>query len=343
MPSDIAKVISSFTGLDKASIILISFDEDSAGEVLALMNEREIQRLTSHASRLRHLTMEQINVVRQDFLLRLTQSSDLIIGEARQKLKNVLKNILPPERYSKFVEFMESNDELSEGFEALKWVDAQTIAMYLRDEHPQTMALVLAHLETEKASEILLRIPREVQADVVMRIATLDRINPELVKDIQEVIITEVMSSGVNKSRQVGGTQAVAEILNNLDSQSEENIFTVMEEENPDMSERIREMMFIFEDLSKIDDRGIQLIMKEVTNDILTLSLKTASEELREKIFANISSRAAEMIRDDLETMGPTKLADVEQAQQEIVKVCRRLEADGKLAITQKGGGDVFV
>jgi len=331
------------SGMDKASIMLLSFDEASAAEVLRLMEEREIQRLTSHASRLRHLSMEQINTVRQEFLMRLSDSSDLIISEARNKLKEILKKILPPDRYNKFVEFLESGDELSEGFEALKWVDSQTIATYLRNEHPQTIAVILAHMETEKASEILLQVPREIQADVIMRIATLDRINPELVRDIQDVIITEIMASGANKSRLVGGAQAVAEILNNMDSQSEDAIFSTMEERNPDMADSIRELMFVFEDLLKIDDRGMKLIMKEVTNDMLTMALKTAPEELREKIFKNISSRAAEMIREDLQTMGPTKLSDVERAQQEIVKVCRRLEAEGKIVIASKGGGEIFV
>jgi len=331
------------SGMDKAAIMLLSLDENSAGEVLTLMDEREIQRLTSHASRLHTLTEEQINNVRQEFLVRLLDSSPLLIRQARDQLKQILKKILPTERYDKFVEFVESGDELSEGFESIKWIDSTTIATFLRNEHPQTIALVLAHLDVEKAAEILLQVPREVQADVVMRIANLDRINPELVREVQEVIITEIMASGVNKSRLVGGTHAVAEILNNLDGKSEETIFNAMETSNPGLADSIRELMFVFDDIKAIDDRGIQLIMREVTNEMLTLALKTASEEMREKIFRNISSRAADMIREDLSTMGPTKLSDVEKAQQEIVKVTRRLEGEGKVMMAGKGGGEVFV
>lgn len=330
-------------GMDKASIMLLSLDELAAGEVLKLMDEREIQRLTSHASRVRSVTMEQINSVRQEFLVRLLESSPLLIRQAREQLKTVLKKILPPERYDKFVEVLESGEELTEGFESIKWIDSTTIATFLRNEHPQTIALVLAHMDVEKAAEILLQIPKEIQGDVVMRIANLDRINPELVREVQEVIITEIMSSGVNKSRLVGGTQAVAEILNNLDSQSEETIFGVVEEQSPELADSIRELMFVFEDLLKIDDRGMQQIMKEVTNEILTMALKTAPEELREKMLKNISSRAAEMIREDLTTMGPTKLSEVEKAQQDIVKICRRLEGEGKVVLAGKGGGEVFV
>lgn len=331
------------TGMDKAAIMLLSLDEISASEVLKLMDEGEIQRLTSHATRLRAATMEQINAVRQEFLVRLLDSSPLLIRQAREQLKTILKRILPPERYNHFLEILETGDELSEGFDTIKWIDSGTIAAFLSNEHPQTIALVLAHMEVEKAAEILLQVPKEIQADVVMRIANLDRINPELVKEVQDVIINEIMSSGVNKSRLVGGTEAVAEILNNLDSQSEEAIFLAVEGKNPELADNIRELMFVFEDLIKIDDRGIQQIMKEVTNEMLTMAMKTATGELREKIFKNISSRAAEMIKEDLKTMGPTKLSDVEKAQQEIVKICRRLESEGKVFLASKGGGETFV
>ena len=331
------------SGMDKASVLLLSMDEIAATEVLKLMDEREIQRITSHASRLHSLTMEGINEVRKEFLMRLSETSDLLITQARSQLKTILKKILPPERYDKFVEHLESNDELSEGFESMKWVDAATIAAFLRNEHPQTIALILAHLEIDKASEILQLVPRDIQSDVIVRIAKLDRINPELVREVQEVILTEIMASGVNRSRQVGGTGAVAEILNNMDSQTEDAIFRAVEQQDPQMADSIRELMFVFEDLVNLDDRGFQMIMKEVTNDMLTLALKTAPTELQEKIFKNISSRAADMIREELGNMGPTKLSDVEKAQQEIIKICRRLESEGKVQIGGKGGGDVFV
>lgn len=333
-----------FKGLDKAAIILLSLDEGSAEEVLRLLDEREIQRLSGHATRLKTLTLEEITEVRQEYLIRLMDTSDLLIREAREQLKDVLKRILPPERYDKFIELLETGDELSEGFESIKWIDSSSIAAFMRNEHPQTTALLLAHLETEKAAEILMQLPKDIQGDVVMRIARLDRINAELVKDVQDVIISEIMASGVNKSRLVGGTQAVAEILNNLDGQSEEMIFNAMEQNNPELAEDIRELMFVFEDMVEIDDRGIQMVMKEVTNDMLTLALKTVTEDLREKMLRNISSRAAEMIREDLGNMGPVKLSDVEKAQQEIVKICRRLESEGKLVLGGKGGGgEVFV
>ena len=330
-------------GMDKAAILLLSFDEDAAGAVLELMDEREIQRLTSHASRVRKLTMDQINDVRQEFLVRISDSSPLLIRQARDQLKQVLKKILPPDRFEKFIEFLETGDELSEGFESIKWIDSTTIATFLRNEHPQTIALILAHLEVSKASEIILQIPSAIQSDVIMRIAKLDRINPELVKEVQEVMITEIMASGVNKSRLVGGSQAVAEILNNIDSKTEEAIFNAIEAKDSQMADNIRELMFVFEDLVNIDDRGLQMIMKEVSNDILTMALKSASNDMREKVFKNISSRAADLIRDDLETMGPVKLSDVEKSQQDIVKICRRLEGEGKIAIGGKGGGDIFV
>lgn len=338
------EAIRHFTGMDKAALMLLSLEESVSEELLRLLDEAEIKRLTTHASRLKAVSLEQMNAVRQEFLIRLTEASPLLIRKAREQLREVLKKILPPERYEKFMQSLESDDDLTEGFESLRWVDAQTISAFLRHEHPQTSALVLAHLETEKAVEILGHLPDKTRPEIVMRIARLDRINPALVRDIQDIMMGEIMASGTGKSKLVGGVEAVAELLNQLDSMNEEAIFTTMEEQDPEMAEKIREMMFVFEDLIKIDDRGMQAIMKEVTNDMLTLSLKTAPDELRAKIYRNISSRAAEMIKEDLAVMGPTKLAEVEKAQQEIIKVCRRLEGEGKLSLGGIGsGGEVFV
>lgn len=331
------------TGMDKAAITLLSLQEETAAEVLKLLDDTEIQRLAAHSAHLRNLTREQIDQVREEFLRRVADSSPLLISQAREQLKAILKKILPPERYKKFIEMLEAGDELSVGFESIRWIDPQTLAAFLMQEHPQTIALVLAHMEPEKATEALMHIPKDKQADVVMRVANLDRINPELVREIQEVMLTEIMASGASKSRHVGGAEAVATILNNLDSITEEAIFSAIEERDPEMAESIRELMFTFEDLNKIDDRSIQMIMKEVTNDLLTMALKTAPEDLKEKMLRNISSRAAEMIREDLDTMGPVKLSEVEKAQQEIVKICRRLEAEGKLNLGGAGGGEVFV
>lgn len=331
------------SGMDKAAVMLLSLDEDAAAEVLKLLDEAEIQRLTSHSTRLGKLSMELIDNVRKEFLERLLDSSPLLIRQARDQLRGILKKILPPERYDKFCEMLEQGEDLAETFEAIRWIDSQTIAAFLNNEHPQTVAVVMAHMDAEKSTEVLMQLPKEVRAEVVMRIANLNRINPELVREVQDVILTEIMASGANKSRLVGGAEAVAEILNNLDSQNEELIFNVMEEKDPDMAEKIRELMFVFEDLQKLEDRDIQQIMKEVTNDLLTMALKTAPEELKDRMLRNVSSRAAEMIREDLNTMGPVKLSDVEKAQQEIVKICRRLESEGKLALTSAGGGEVFV
>lgn len=339
------EAIRHFSGIDKAAVMLLSLDESTSEEVLKLLDEPEIKLLTSHAARLRAVTMDQMNAVRQEFLMRVSEASPLLVRRAREQLKGVLKKILPADRYEKFIQSMESDDGLTEGFESIKWIDSQTVAAFLRHEHPQTTALVLAHLETEKVVEIVSHLPEGMRPEIAMRIAKLDRINPELVRDIQDIMIGEIMASGGGKSKLVGGTEAVAEILNQVDSMTEEQIFNVMEEEDPEMAESIRELMFVFDDLVKVDDRGIQAIMKEVTNDILTLSLKTCPDELREKIFRNISSRAAEMIKEDLAVMGPVKLADVEKAQQEIIKICRRLESEGKLSLGAAGGGggEVFV
>ena len=222
-------------------------------------------------------------------------------------------------------------------------VDAKSLSTFLVNEHPQTVAVILAHLEPEKKGDVLRRLPESLQAEVVLRMANLDNVDPELIAEIDKVLKNQLSASHTVEQASLGGVQPVAEMLNVMDKNTEQSIMSRLEEKDPLLAEEIRKLMFVFEDISKIDDRGIQILLKEVPNDKLLLALKTAHEDIRTKIFKNISARAAEMLREDLNNMGPARLSDVESAQQEIVNAARRLEAEGKIIIARGGTEDAMV
>ncbi|MGE3760403.1 MAG: flagellar motor switch protein FliG, partial [Pseudobdellovibrionaceae bacterium] len=222
-------------------------------------------------------------------------------------------------------------------------VDAKSLSNFLINEHPQTIAVILAHLEPEKKGEVLKRLPESLQAEVVLRLSNLDHVAPELIAEVDRVLKQELSTLGTVEQASLGGVQPVAEMLNVMDKNTETAIMSRIEEKDPILAEEIRKLMFVFEDIIKIDDKGIQTLLKEVPNDKLLLALKTANEEIRGKIFKNISQRAAKLLQEDLQNMGPARLSDVESAQVEIVNVARRLEQEGKILIARGGSEDALV
>lgn len=329
-------------GPQKAAILVLSLDDDTAGEILKHLDPKQLQRLTYYSSKLRGVNAETVTSVQRDFLERNDTPARVLGGASKEQMVELLFKTFPKEVAEEIAEYLETGSEEFEGLDTLKWLDAGTIASFIRNEYPQTQAIILAHLDPNQASEVLAMLPDRARPEVITRLATLDRVNPQILRELDDVIKAEMVASGATKSSSVGGVERAAEIMNYLDKGNEQAILSQIEESNPTLVETIRELMFVFEDLVGIDDRGIQTIMKEVSNDVLTLSLKTCSEELREKMLHNISQRAAQMILEELEVMGPVKLADVEHAQQEIVKIARRLEEEGKIALA-KGGADQFV
>jgi flagellar motor switch protein FliG len=227
--------------------------------------------------------------------------------------------------------------------ESLELVDAKSLANFLIHEHPQTVSVILANLEPEKRGEVLKRLPEALQAEVVLRMANLDHVAPELITEVDRVLKDQLVNIGSVEQAALGGVQPVAEMLNVMDKNTEKAIMSRIEEKDPILAEEIRKLMFVFEDIVKIDDKGIQALLKEIPNDKLLLSLKTAGEEIRAKIIKNLSQRAAQMLRDDLANMGPSRLSDVEQAQVEVVNVARRLESEGKIIIARGGSEDALV
>jgi flagellar motor switch protein FliG len=240
------------------------------------------------------------------------------------KATEILNNITTP------------GEEMGGGLETVRMLEPATIASFLVSEHPQTAAIVMAHLEPQKASHALREMPEENRVEIMHRLATLGRISPSILRELDEALQNEFRASGAVSGSKLGGVETAAHIMGALDRATETSILTAMDEVDPDMANEIRNLRFTYEDIAKIDDQGIQLILKEVNQEDLLISLKTASDTLREKWLGNMSERAAMMVKEDLESMGPTKISDVEKTQQKIVAVCKQLEEDGKISI---GGG----
>jgi flagellar motor switch protein FliG len=327
-------------GAKKAAILLLALGVEIASMVLKHMSESEIQRISNYMSQLIEVEADEVSAVLDEFQCLVSAYDTAVIG-GEDYVRKLLLKTLAPERANWIMGNL-SVPSIETGLEALKWLDHRTIAGFLQGEHPQTVAAIVAHLEPAQAGAVTAALPETQRADVLMRIANLERIPPGVMRDLDRVLQTELKATGAIESGKVGGVVAVAEILNNIDQSSEHEILASIEETDIHLAEKIRQLMFTFEDLQGLDDRGMQAILREVSNDELTLALKTASEELREKILSNMSQRAADMLREELEIMGPVRVSDVEQAQQKITQTAKRMEEEGKIVLMGKGD-DSFV
>ena len=334
---------SKMDGIKKAAILLMTMGDSFMKEVFKGLSDNEIELLGKSMSGLESVTVPiaTVNEVMDEFKKKCSEISG-ITGKGVEAIKNTLIEALGEERARPIMETISLASDKS-AFSTLRQVDTSILVDYLKGEHPQTIALVLAHLEYSKAAQVLANMPENLQSEIVLRITNLGMVPSEVIDELDDVLRKEIKSMGSTDSKKLGGVEAVAEIMNQLDTNTENNIFSSLEEVDADLAEQIREKMFVFEDIINIDNRGIQAILKEITNEDLILALKTASEPLKEKILSNMSSRASEMLMEDMEAMGPVKLSDVESAQQSIVRVVRKLEAAGKIVIGGKGGGDVLV
>jgi flagellar motor switch protein FliG len=270
-------------------------------------------------------------------VLSAVAKGDIRVG-GEEYVKKVLAKGLGEEGAVKMLEIASKEGPL----ESLRWVDAKTLVNFLVTEHPQTIALIICLLEPMQAAEVLSALPENIKADVAMRIASTERI-PEHAIDELKLVLKGQLDMGKQKGKKLGGARIVAEILNQCDRSTEQMVLGKIEEQNNVLADSIRKLMFVFDDLVKVDDRGIQMILKETGSEELSLALKTASEALKEKVFRNMSQRAAQILKEDMQTRGPVKVSDVEKAQQNIVKVARKLEADGKLMLAGRGGEELVV
>jgi flagellar motor switch protein FliG len=329
-----------FVGPEKAAAFLVSIGEDAASEIFKKLDLVEIQKITKYMNQLPPISKEDSDAILKDFNSNFG-NVDLVI-KADDYVKNLIAKSLDPEKAKKVLDNLHGPIE-EEGLETLKWLDPHVIADFVRNEHPQTVALILGHLEPMQAAAVLTQLPASVRSQVVFRLSKLERIPPGVIKDLDEVLQEQLKSAGSTQSKLVGGVKIVAEILNNMDKSIEEPIMNDIEKLDKEEAEKIRELMFTFDDLAEVDDKSMQVILREISHDQIVMALKAASDEVKEKILANVSKRAQEMIIDDLEAMGPKKLSEVEKVQHEILKIARRLEDEGKISIAVKSESEKLV
>ncbi|HRK08923.1 MAG TPA: flagellar motor switch protein FliG [Pseudobdellovibrionaceae bacterium] len=329
-------------GFEKAAILVNYLGPNAAKVLLKRMDDADIRKLLTVMNKYRIVPIHVTKKVLEEYYELVSESEDYIFSD-KVSSKETVVDALGEERARGVLGHLNVASSQRPQLESLEAVDAKSLANFLMNEHPQTVSVILAHLEPEKKGEVLKRLPEPFQAEVVLRMANLEHVAPELIREVDRVLKEELSNVGTTESAALGGVQPVAEMLNVMDKNTEKAIMARIEEKDPILAEEIRKLMFVFEDIVKIDDKGIQTLLKEVPNDKLLLALKTANEEIRNKIFKNISQRAAQLLKDDLANLGPSRLSDVESAQVEIVNVARRLEAEGRILIARGGSEDAMV
>lgn len=328
------------SGQEKAAILLSALGPTTTKVIFKHMKDNDVKRMINTMSALSKSPIWMVKKVLEEFYSAINEDSELLFSEnkGRDFILGTLGEDRAKQLLGQIVDVGNANT-----LESLELVDTRTLANFLINEHPQTIALICAHLPVEKKVDVLRKLPEGLQAEVVLRVANLDFVSPELIAQLDDVLKTELSTLGSIDTQQLGGIEPIADMLNLMDKNSEKNIMARVEEKDPELAEEIRKLMFVFEDVIFVDDRGIQELLKVVDNTKLVTALKTAPDEVRTKLFKNMSNRAATLLKEDLDAMGPTKISDVEKAQQEIVQQLKDLEAKGKAIISRGGDGDAFV
>ncbi len=328
------------TNLTKAAVVLMSLGKDLAADVMKHLTESEVKKLSRAFMTVSEVGREMQKNIANEFSTMLRASETMVV-DGREFAKDVIGSAFGGGAGDSIMEYITGSRK--EPISALiNDIPSNIVDNIIQSEHPQTIAFLMTRMGADKAADLLGKMSEDVQTDVLMRIAQLDHVKSDVVDEVREVLRTQLRGVSMGEEEEVGGAKATADILNFVERNNEERILLEIEEAFPELAEEIRNLMFTFEDVGKIDDKSIQTILKEVPRDQLVLALKTASPDLRDLLFRNISQRAAEMLKDDLDTMGPTPLKEVEKAQQGVIDVIRRLEAEGKITIAA-GGDDVLV
>ena len=322
-------------GIEKSAIFLMTLGESEAADVLKYLEPKEVHKISSAMMTLKNLSREKIAQVFHDFLV--SASGKTTIGmDSNDYIRSMLTKALGDDKAAGLLDRIMHNSDTS-GIESLKWMDPGAVAEMIGNEHPQIIATILVHLEPDQAAEILKMLAERTRNDVLLRISTLDSVQPVALRELNDVLGKLMSGGGASKKSLQGGVATAAEILNFMGGALEAEMMENVRSYDPELAQKIEDKMFVFENIMDIDDRGIQLILREVQSESLIIALKGANEELREKIFKNMSQRAAEMMREDLESKGPVKLSDVEANQKEILKIVRRLSDEGQIAVGGRG------
>ena len=337
-----SRTLDELSSSEKGAIIIIAMGKEMSAQIMRHLSEAEIEKLTTQIAMVENIDSKTEMAVLKEFYT-MIKASEYISAGGIDYAKEVLEESLGQNRAGAIMKKIQETLNPT-GFSQLRDVDPIHLLEFIRNEHPQTIALILSQLEPVQASGVLGQLPEDIQTDVVMRIATMEKITPEVIHEVEGVLdvhLKEVISGNLSAS---GGIKAVASILNLVDRSTEKSILGNMEMENPELTSNIKNLMFVFEDLLILDDKSIQMILKEVDTKELAVGLKAASDELKEKIFKNVSDRVSEMIKEEMEYTGPTRLSVVEESQQRIVEVVRRLEEEQQIIIVRgTEGGEVFV
>lgn len=328
--------IDELDGATKAAILMLMLDQNAARRVLQELTGDMVEEVTRTLASIGEVPSDLAAAVVEEFYTMRIASRYLKEG-GLDIATMMLKESLDPTVASKMIQQIQTQVQKTP-FSFLQKAESENLLTFIQDEHPQTIALIVSHLPHHKASEILIGLPEQKQIEVVRRVANMEQTNPAVIQEVEAGLESRLSNMLTHSVERVGGVETVAEVLNLVDRATEKSIMEGMEAEDPDLVEQIRRLMFVFEDIIHVDDKGIQTVLKEVDNDELALALKTASDKLKDKIFSNMSARASDLIKEDMQYMGPVRLSDVEAAQQRIVDIVRRLEDAGEIIISGRGG-----
>ena len=327
-------------GVEDAAILLMSLGEEEAAAVFKHLAPKEVQKLGETIARMKSITRERMDGVLDRFGT-IAQSQHVLVQDTDEYVKAVLRKALGDDKANLLIDRILQGSDVT-GIESLKWMDASSVAELLRNEHPQIVAAILVHLDFDQSSSVLKSFTERQRNEVLIRIATLDGIQPSALKDLNEVM-SKVLAGGEKlKKASLGGVKTAAEIINLMGSSVETSALDYIREADNELAQKIMDNMFTFDDLNKLDDKGFQSLLKEVQSESLVIALKGAAPELREKVFKNMSSRAAETLREDLDSRGPVRVSEVESEQKEMLKIVRRLVDEGQIVLAS-GGADDFL
>lgn len=326
---------SKMNGTERAAVLLLTLGEASAAQVLKHMGPKEVQKVGAAMAAMTNVPRDQVNGVLESFSETVQDQTALGVG-SEEYIRTVMVDALGEDKAKGLMDRILLGSS-TKGLEALKWMDARAVAELIRLEHPQIQAIVLSYLDNDHAAEVLKFFPERNRHDVLLRIATLDGVQPSALQELDDILERQFSGNQNVQSSSVGGIKAAADILNFVDSSIEGEIMESIKDADAELGQQIQDLMFVFDNLIDVDDRGIQALLREVSSDTLILALKGADEAMKEKVFANMSKRAAEMMRDDLENKGPVRLSEVEGAQKEILAIARRMSESGEIALGGKG------
>ncbi|KKD01161.1 flagellar motor switch protein FliG [Photobacterium sp. WH77] len=333
--------INSLSGTDKAAILLLSLNEQDAASIIRHLEPKQVQRVGGAMASMKELSNDKVTAVHRQFLTDIQKYTSIGMGSA-DFVRNTLIAALGEDKANNLVDQILMGSG-SRGLDSLKWMDPRQVASIILNEHPQIQTIVLSYLDPEQSAEILSQFPERVRLDLMMRIANLEEVQPAALHELNDIMEKQFAGQAGAQAAKIGGMKAAADIMNYLDNNIEGLLMDQIRENDEEMAVQIEDLMFVFENLAEVDDRGIQSLLREVPQELLQKALKGADDMLREKIMRNMSKRASELLMDDLEAMGPIRVSDVEAAQKEILSIARRLSEAGELMLNGGGGQDEYL